>query len=302
VEIRQLEVFLAVMESGSVTRGADRLGLTPGAVSIQLQKLAIELRTELFIRSGKRLLPTPNADRLAEQGRAIVTSMRKMEEEFAEDGVVDPHPFSFATGATTLIHRLGRPLRQLRKKFPKTQILVTVANTEEIVDGLHARRFDLGLISLPVVEDGLKLIPLFDEEMLLLRPSPVRVRGGHVGTIKPEEVAGSPFLLYPKKSNMRGLIDTYLREMGLQPNVLMEADDTEALKRLVEAGFGCSVLPEFALRGQSRFYHTSRLAGRRLVRHQALAMPVARYPRKVAQSIAKFLQASLAASGDKAEE
>ena len=222
-----------------------------------------------------------------------------MEEDFAADALVDPHPFCFATGATTLIHRLGRPLRQLRKRFPKTQILVTVANTEEIVAGLHARRFDLGLISLPVREDGLRLIPLFDEEMLLLRPSPVRVRGGHAGTIRPEDVAGSPFLLYPRKSNMRGLIDGYLSEMGLQPVVLMEAEDTEALKRLVEAGFGCSVLPEFALRGQSRFYHACRLAGKRLVRNQALAMPLARYPRKVTQSIARFLQGALAGPNGK---
>ena len=73
-----------------------------------------------------------------------------MEQEFSKDEAGDNRPFHFATGATALIYRLGKPLRLLRRRFPQTEILVTVAATEEIVAGLLARRFDLGLLSMPV--------------------------------------------------------------------------------------------------------------------------------------------------------
>ena len=56
MEIRQIEVFLAVMEHETVTRTAERLHVSPGAISLQLQSLAGELRTQLFVKSGRRIV------------------------------------------------------------------------------------------------------------------------------------------------------------------------------------------------------------------------------------------------------
>ena len=84
--------------------------------------------------------------------------------------------------------------------------------------------------------------------------------------LRPEELADAPFLFYPRRSNMRLSIDAFFHQIGITPRVIMEADDTEAIKRLVESGFGYSILPEFSLRGQSRFLELFRVAGHRLVR------------------------------------
>ncbi len=73
----------------------------------------------------------------------------------------------------------------------------------------------------------------------------------------------------------------------------MEADDTEAIKRLVESGFGYSMLPEFALRPKPRLFQVFRVAGRRLARTQALAMAKTEYPRALTRSIAAFLEAQI---------
>jgi len=69
MDIHQLQLFLAVMESPSMTRAAERIHLSPGAVSLQLHNLADELHTELFVRRGKRLIPTPAAQRLVSAPR-----------------------------------------------------------------------------------------------------------------------------------------------------------------------------------------------------------------------------------------
>ena len=79
---------------------------------------------------------------------------------------------------------------------------------------------------------------------------------GKVVRLRPEELADAPFLFYPKRSNMRLSIDAFFHEIGITPRVIMEADDTEAIKRLVESGFGYSILPEFSLRGQRPFPRT----------------------------------------------
>lgn len=294
MDAHQLELFLAVMDSSSMTCAAQKIHLSPGAVSLQLHNLAGELQTELFVRNGKRLMPTPAATRLAEHARAVLKLMGQIQQEFEPDLSKDMRPFQFATGVTTLIYQLGGPLRQLRKQFPNADIRVTVGVTEQIVAGLLDRRFDLGLISLPVSEDNLRIIPLFDEELLVLRPSPKSIRGSRIRSMEVAELADASFLLYPKRSNVRRVIDQFFRELNIVPRVLMEADDTEAIKGLVESGFGYSILPEHALHQQPRFFETFRVEGRCLSRTLALATVRTDYPRKLTDSIANFLRMQLA--------
>jgi DNA-binding transcriptional LysR family regulator len=290
MDIHQLKLFLAVMDSRSMTHAAQQFHLSPGAVSLQLHSLSDELHAELFVRSGQKLVPTPAAFRLAEHAKEVIRWTSVIQQEFADDVSKDVRPFQFATGVTTLIHQLGRPLRELRKRFPNADIGVTVGVTEEIVAGLHERRFDLGLISLPVSEENLKILPLFDEELLVLRPSPNIVRSTRVGLIQASDLAHVPFILYPKRSNIRTIIDQFFQEINIAARVVMEAEDSEAIKGLVESGFGYSILPEHALRRRDRFFYTYRVAGHRLTRSLALAMIRTNYPRKLTESVAEFLQ------------
>jgi LysR family transcriptional regulator, nitrogen assimilation regulatory protein len=294
MDLHQLELFLAVMESPSMTRAAEKIHLSPGAVSLQLRNLADELHTELFVLRGKRLIPTPAALRLAEHARGLLKTVSHIKLEFEDDLSKDARPFHFATGVTTLIYQLGRPLRQLRKHFPNAAIRVTVAVTEEMVTGLLDRRFDLALITLPIPENRLKITPLFEEELLVLRPSATSVRGGHVRSVTAAELAKVPFLLYPQRSNMRQIINKFFQEINVTPQVVMEADDTEAIKRLVESGFGYAILPEHALRGRSGFFHKFRVEGHPVKRTLSFATAQTDFPRKLTDAIAKFLQAKLA--------
>jgi DNA-binding transcriptional LysR family regulator len=298
MDLRQIEVFLAVMENTTVTQTAERLHVSPGAVSLQLQGLAKELRAELFVRSGRRIVPTPQAHRLAEHAREVMKKIREIEQDFVDSAADDQRPFHFACGATTLIYRLGGPLRSLRKRFPHADVRVTVAATERIVEGLLKRNFDLGLLSLPVTQPSLTLVPLFEEELLVIRPvtsGPAHDRRGDggVATVQPEELADARFLLFPKESNMRTMIDRFFKELGIAPRVTMEADDTEAIKRMVESGFGYSILPQYALGGRGRSFQKLRVAGRRLARQQALAMPASLYPRALTVALAQGIQAAL---------
>jgi LysR family transcriptional regulator, cyn operon transcriptional activator len=297
MDIRQIEVFLAVMEHSTVTLTAEKLHVSPGAVSLQLQGLATELHTQLFVRSGRRIIPTPQAFRFAEHAREVMKKVREIQQDFADSPARDSRPFHFATGATTLIYRLGGPLRMLRKRFPQADVQVTVAATERIVEGLLDRRYDLGLISLPLTEPNLTIVPLFDEELLVIRPSPSRPGERGVSTVQPDELARASFLLFPEGSNMRAMIDRFFVDLGIEPRVTMEADDTEVLKSMVEAGFGYSILPQFALAGRPYRFHKLRVPGRqRLVRKQALAMPKTDYPRALAVSISEFLKSVLSKS------
>lgn len=294
MDIRQLELFLAVMEAGSVVQAAARCGLSPGAVSQQLHRLADSLEVVLFTRTSRRLLPTPAAQELAELARGLIAHTDEVRRKFLASPDQDDRPFHLATGTTTLLYRLGHPLRLLRRRHPKIDLRVTVKPTEEMVNGLLERRFDLAIVSLPLNEPRLPIVPLYQEELLIIQPSPRSVRGWHVGALPAHDLKRQPFLLYPPSSNMRQLINQYLAGLGVKLDVRMEADDSEVITRLVESGFGWSILPEFALRRSPRYFRVFRLAGQpRLLRDQAIALPPAPYVRPLAREIAAFLQLQL---------
>jgi DNA-binding transcriptional LysR family regulator len=170
---------------------------------------------------------------------------------------------------------------------------VTVGATEKTVEGLMERRFDLGLISLPLTQPELTILPLYQEELLIIRPAAEASTDGAVATIQMKEMASAPFLLYPHGSNMRSLMDRYFRDIGISPRVIMEADDTEVIKRLVEYGFGYSILPQYALAGRGHRFQRLRFAERRLIRQQALAMAKTEYPRALTLKVAEFLKSAL---------
>ena len=294
MDARQLEIFLTVLDSPTMTNAAERVHLSTAAVSVQMRALAEELKTDLFLRSGKRLVPTPAARRLELQARSIVNEIRSIKESFDnQDAARDSRPFHFATGATTLIYRLGEPLRSLRAKLPNLELRITVLATEEMVAGVLAGEFDLALISLPFSHPQLRIIPLFEEELLALRPSETEREGSRIGTVRPREFNDAAMVLYPPQSNMRKIIDGFFRDLDVAPRVIMEAADTEVIKCMVEAGFGYSVLPAYALINSRGFFETLRITGNRLVRKQALATSIRSHARPLTAAVTDFLKRAL---------
>ena len=131
---------------------------------------------------------------------------------------------------------------------------MTVGVTEEIVAGLHERRFDLGLISLPCSEENLKICRCSMRNCWCCGLRQTVFAALAYGVIQASDLAHVPFLLYPKRSNIRTIIDQFFQEINIAPRVVMEAEDSEAIKGLVESGFGYSILPQHALGRRNRFF------------------------------------------------
>ena len=228
------------MATQSMTEAAKRVYLSPAAVSLQIKHLSDELGADLFTRVGNKLVPTAAAKRMHQHLGGLMDMLHTIREDFPSGTECDSRPFVLGTGPTTLIYQLRRPLSHLRKQFPRNEILVHVAPTQDIIYELEWKQIDLGIVSLPVDAPTLQLTPLFKEEMLVLMHA--QTKYGKSITMK--DLATIPMILYPVGSSTRFLIDGMVHKHGISLRVTMEADDTEAIKKLVEAGFGASILPE----------------------------------------------------------
>jgi DNA-binding transcriptional LysR family regulator len=296
MELRNLETFRIVMATLSMTEAAKRVYLSPAAVSLQIKHLSDELGADLFTRVGNKLVPTSAAKRMHQHLGTLMDMLHTIREDFPPEAECDSRPFVLGTGPTTLIYQLRRPLSHLRKRFPRNDILVHVAPTQDIIYELEWKRIDLGIVSLPVEAPTVRLTPLFKEEMLVLMNA--RAATKHGKSISLRDLVNIPMIFYSGGSSTRTLIDGMMRKHGLSLRVTMEADDTEAIKKLVEVGFGASILPEKALHN-SPLIRTFRIQGEQLFREIAFATPVNAHPRMLTTVISDYLRKRLSAQQGK---
>ncbi len=145
---RSLRVFLAVLDTGSVTLAAERLGVTQSAVSHTLDRLRGVLADPLFVKAGRGIAPTPHAQALAERARSLLDDLR----EFAAGARFDPATadFTLTVAANDFQRDLLLPdfYRQVTSRAPGIRLRVIPSGVPS-ADMLRERRCDLLLTPRP---------------------------------------------------------------------------------------------------------------------------------------------------------
>lgn len=292
MDIHQLKIFEAVLATGNMTRAADQLFLSPAAVSLQIRNLSRELGVQLFVRDGKQLVPTPAAKQLGALTKDLLASLARIVRNFESDAEHDTRPLTLATGITPLIYRLGRPIQRFRLKFPNSNLSVRVCSTLETIRAIQNRDVDIGIVVLPCQEPGIRTSPLYEEKMrLCLNPSITPLKGR---SAKFSELLDVPFILYSRSTSAtRSIVDREFEKVSFTPRSVLELDDTEAIKKLVELGFGVSILPADAVRKRSPHLHLLDIEGPPLRRWVGIATADTEYPRGLVESFSELLQREL---------
>lgn len=255
LNLDQLITFATVIEHGGFTEAASRLGLTQPAVSMQIRNLEERFGVRLVERVGKRALPTaagrdllPFIRRIRDEGEAASAAMGR--HRAGQAGRV-----RIGTGATACIYRLPPILTALRAAHPGLEIIVVTGNTPDILDAVEAGGLDLALVTLPAVRAGLSIEPVCSEELVCVGPleadgTGAGDRGGPAPAgIAPATLADGALILYERGGTMRAVIDGWFMAGGVQPRPSMELGNVEAIKNLVAAGLGRSILPSVTVQG-----------------------------------------------------
>jgi DNA-binding transcriptional LysR family regulator len=245
LNLDQLITFATVVEHGGFTEAAGRLGLTQPAVSMQIRNLEERFGVRLVERVGKRALPTA-------AGRDLLPFIRRLREEMEAAAVAmgrhragQVGRVRIGTGATACIYRLPPILTALRSAHPGLEIIVVTGNTPDILDAVEGGSLDLALVTLPAGRPGLSIEPVCAEELVCVGP-----RGGPgdgarspAPAVAPAALADQTLILYERGGTMRAVIDGWFMAGGIQPRPAMELGNVVAIKNLVAAGLGRSILP-----------------------------------------------------------
>ena len=242
--LTQLQTLAEVVEAGSFLAAAQRLGLTQPAVSLRIRELEQALGLRLIERVGKKATPTTAGTMLLGFVRKIDATLDEALNALASQAGSMSGQVRLGTGATACIHLLPPALRQLKERYRGIEISVRTGNSAEILAALGDNRLDVAVITLPAPGRSFAVTPLVTDEMVAIFAA---------AQAPSEDVTAGFFarqtalLLYETAGNARALIDQWFREAGELAKPGMELGNIEAIKKMVGAGLGPSIVPAMAV-------------------------------------------------------
>lgn len=250
VTFRQLRVFTEVARHLSFSRAAEALHLTPPAVTMQVKELEGHVGLPLFGRQGRQVHLTMAGEYFLVYAKRLLSTLKDADNVMARFKAVK-------TGVLTvgLISTAGYFLPQLLARFqqehPGVDVRLDVTgNMVELLARMHSNEVDLAVMGRPPKEYALRAEPFAAHPMVFVCPPGHPLLG--VGHPPLKALVHYPLIARESGSEVRHVMDAYLREHRLVPRIAMEIIGNETIKASVMAGLGISFLSLHAVAAELR--------------------------------------------------
>ncbi len=248
MDIRQLEVFCQVVESGSFSRAAKALGLSQPTASEHIKTLEEELGARLFDRLGRRVQPTRAGGLLHAYARRILNERDKAKAAIEEYlGIVRGH---LALGASTIPggYLLPRLLGEFKKLYPETTVSIDILDSRRVSEAVLEGEYPLGVTGARVPNNQL-LYRLFARDELVLAVPPEHPLAGR-RSIRARELEGVKMIVREEGSGTRSVAEERLRELGFavkRSQVAAVLGDAQAVRSALKAAVGVAIVSRLAV-------------------------------------------------------
>lgn len=242
--LRQLEVFLAVAHFDNITRAADSLSMSQSAASGALRDLEEQFDIRLFDRVGKRLKINELGRLLRPKAHALLERAQALELDMSQHQAVG----QIRIGATLTIGNylaVGLIARYMKEQ-PKAQLDLQVANTSAIAARVANFELDIGLIEGEIQHPDIEIIPWKTDELVVFcaPDNPLAQKA----QLSDSDLQAAPWILRESGSGTRQTFDWALHGLLSNLNVVLQLEQTDAIKRAVREGLGIGCLSQIALK------------------------------------------------------
>lgn len=244
IDIRRLFYFVAVAEELHFTRAAERLHIAQPPLSYQIQQLERDLGVQLLERNRHQVQLTEAGKVLLDEARRIFGQMEQTVHlvrrvGHGETGVLT---LGFISSAANSI--LPTVLQAFHQQFPDIRLFLREMNPDQVVQGLHDHRIDVGMVLLPLDIDELRTQPVLREPLVAVLP----LRHPQAGQTQVclRDLAEEYFIGSPRYAAAPGLFSHVMeacRQAGFVPKVGQEARLMQTIIGLVAANMGVALVP-----------------------------------------------------------
>jgi LysR family transcriptional regulator, hydrogen peroxide-inducible genes activator len=245
MNLKDLKYLVALADTGHFGRTAERTFVSQPTLSAQLKKLEEYLGVKLVERHPKNV-------QLTEVGKEIVTRARRMLNDGDEIVAVarnNTDPLSgklkIALIPTIGPYLLPRVMQKLRKSLPNLGLMLYEHQTEELLKRLRDGQIDLGILALPIDQEGLESRRLYREEFTVALPSDNPL--AQKASIKASDLKGQTLLLLEDGHCLRDQALEVCSRIDVREPEDFRATSLETLRHMVVAGLGVTLMPELAV-------------------------------------------------------
>lgn len=250
MNLKQLEAFVQVSESGSFSKAAKELFLTQPTISAHISSLEKELNVRLFIRNTKEVSLSDDGKDLYRYAKQITDLEKAIEERFYMDSDDGKHVITIAASTIPAQYLLPKVLMCYRERYPKEQIKIMETDSSEVVTQVVDHMVDVGFTGTVLEKKHCKYIPFYKDELAVITPDTPEYR-----ILKEQNrddidwIKRKPLILREEGSGTRKEAEKQLKNAGISMedlDVVASIANQETIKKSVKQGMGITVLSRLA--------------------------------------------------------
>lgn len=246
VELRQLQYFVKVARKQHVTQAAEELHVVQSAVSRQIHLLEEELGVSLFVQKGRNVQLTSVGRLFLNRVEGILADLDKAVDEIHE--FLDPDAGEIRIGFphSIVLTLLPSVIAAFRKDYPFAKFILRQGTYNSLIRDVAKGEIDLAFVSpFPETHEHVTGEFLMTDELYAILPPGHRLADAK--EIRLGQLKNEPFVMFSETYSLRTIIMDACLRAGFTPQIEFEAEETDAIRGLVAAGMGVSLLPELAL-------------------------------------------------------
>ena len=250
MNLKQLEAFVQVSESGSFSKAAKELFLTQPTISAHISSLEKELNVRLFIRNTKEVSLSDDGKDLYRYAKQITDLEKAIEERFYMDCDDGKHFITIAASTIPAQYLLPKVLMCYRERYPKEQIKIMETDSSEVVTQVVDHMVDVGFTGTVLEKKHCKYIPFYKDELAVITPDTPEYR-----ILKEQNrddidwIKRKPLILREEGSGTRKEAEKQLKNAGISMedlDIVASIANQETIKKSVKQGMGITVLSRLA--------------------------------------------------------
>ncbi|NQX03508.1 LysR family transcriptional regulator [Rathayibacter sp. VKM Ac-2856] len=251
MNLEQLTGFVEVARLGSFTRAAEELHLAQPSLSRQIAALEQDLGAELLHRARSGSSLTSAGELLLPLARRMLADAESVRRELAELAGLERGRVRLGATPTLCISLVAEVLNAFHAAHPAIELHLAEDGSRSLFDRLARGELDLALVttSTAAVVGAFTVTPLLVEELVVVSSAarPPLADGDAIGLAA---VAGLPQIVFNSSYDLRRTTDAAFAAAGLEPDVVLEGAEMDAVLRFAERGLGVAIVPAMVLQGR----------------------------------------------------
>lgn len=254
LNLHLLRMFAAVVQTGSFSRAGEVLNISQPAISKGVRDFELQVGCRLLNRSPKGVVPTTEGLALSRHAETLFAAERAAEEELS--ALRGLHNGSLRIGASTTIatYMIARYLGAFHRAHPGVDLHLVSANTRDIAEQMATQDIDIGLVEGPIEERNIIAEPWRTDVMKLI-VAPDHAFAAAKEAIDPKRLDDEVLILREPGSGSREVVTQALTAHSIEPLRTLEIGSTAAIKQVVAAGLGVSIVSAVSVKDQVQLGH-----------------------------------------------